>query len=67
MQVLQQDTGTVVSVITRPAETRLGGRWNDFAINNQANLWLIGGEDADAKGTVEVLDPDHQAAPAVAP
>ena len=56
--LLELKTGDTLFRIRRSADPRDGGRWNDFVILKQGRVWVTGGEDADGKGTVRILDPD---------
>ncbi len=58
MWFYQVEAGTILSQLTRPADPVSGGRWNDFTFAKRGGMWVIGGEDAEQKGTVEVIDPD---------
>jgi WD40 repeat protein len=58
MPFLELKTGRTLFRIKRSADPGDGGRWNDFAFAKRGDMWVIGGEDADRKGTVEVIDPD---------
>ena len=58
MWFLQVEEGKILSQLTRAADPRPGGRWNDFTFAKRGCMWLIGGEDADQKGTVEVMYPE---------
>ena len=57
--LLELKTGDTLFRIRRSADPRDGGRWNDFVILKQGRVWVTGGEDADGKGTVDILDPER--------
>jgi WD40 repeat protein len=56
--LLELKTGDTLFRIRRSANPNDGGRWNDFVILRQGRVWVTGGQDADGKGTVRILDPD---------
>jgi WD40 repeat protein len=58
---LQKETGLTQSILNRSADPQDGGRWNDFVIAKQGHMWVIGGEDAEGKGSITVMDPDRPA------
>ena len=61
---LQRKTGLPQAIHNRSADLHDGGRWNDLAMAKQGHMWLIGGEDAEHKGTIFIMDPDRGATPA---
>lgn len=58
MWLFQIEAGTILSQLTRAADPVPGGRWNDFTFAKRGCMWVIGGEDADKKGTIEVMYPE---------
>ena len=50
-------TGKILAEFNRKAGPQRGGRWNDFAIVKQGPMLVVGGEDDERKGNVEILDP----------
>ena len=58
MWFYQVEAGTVLSQLTRAADPVPGGRWNGFTFAKRGGMWVIGGEDADHKGSVEVIYPE---------
>ncbi len=58
MPLLELATGDTLFRIKRSADSRDGGRWNDFVILKQGRVWVTGGKDSEGKGTVRILDPD---------
>jgi WD40 repeat protein len=64
MRFLQLETGNTVAIINRAADPLRGGRWNDFTIVKRGHVWVIGGEDDERKGKVEIIDPDGPVADA---
>ncbi len=58
MPFLELKTGKTLFRIKRSADPRYGGRWNDFVIVKQGQMWVTVGQDSDGKGTVGIIDPD---------
>ncbi len=59
MQLFQVETGQTLMALNRPPDPKGVGQWNDFLIVKHGHMWVIGGEDGDHKGTIEILDPDR--------
>jgi serine/threonine-protein kinase len=59
VRFLEAETGTTLMVIDRPNVAARRGRWNDLAIAKQGRMWVIGGDDGERGGTVEIIDPDQ--------
>ena len=58
MPYLEQATGKTLFRMRRSADPQRGGRWYDFAIAKRGRMLVIGGEDDERRGNVEIIDLD---------